>query len=257
VSSIVLDNVTAEFPVYGAMPGLRSVLVTRTVGGLLRSPDAETKRPTVRALHDLSLTLRRGDQLGIVGHNGAGKSTLLRVIAGIYEPTKGKCTVEGRVSPLFLSAPGMHPDDSGYENIITCGLFLGMSREEIESKVEDINRFAELGDFLSLPVRTYSSGMAVRLGFAIATAIDPEILLLDEGLGASDERYAQRARQRVESLITRSSIMILASHSNDLIRSMCNRAILLDHGRLIADGPPDEILERHHEMMADGDAAEA
>jgi ABC-type polysaccharide/polyol phosphate transport system ATPase subunit len=154
---------------------------------------------------------------------------------------------------LFNVSPGLDPDDTGYENIITCGLLLGMTRDEIERKLPEIEAFTELSDYLSLPARTYSTGMLVRLGFAIATAIDPEILLLDEGLGAGDARFAKRAAQRVEALIERSSIMVLASHSDELIRQMCSRAVLLDHGCVVADGPTDEVLEVYAHLNKGGD----
>jgi len=251
VASITLENVIADFPIYGSTPSFRRALIGHTIGGLMRKSTDGHKRVTVRALDDVSLTVNHGDQLGLVGHNGAGKSTLLRVLAGIYEPTAGVCKIDGRVSPLFITAPGLSAEDSGYENIITCGLLLGMTRDEIERKIADIGEFAELGDFLSLPVRTYSSGMQVRLGFAIATAIDPEILLLDEGLGAGDERFAKRAQHRIDALIKRSNIMVLASHSTELIRQMCNRAILMHHGRIIADGKPDEVLAEYHSLASD------
>jgi ABC-type polysaccharide/polyol phosphate transport system ATPase subunit len=202
----------------------------------------------VRALDNVSLTINHGDQLGLIGHNGAGKSTLLRVLAGIYEPSLGALTIDGYVSPLFDVSPGLDLDDTGYENIVTCALLLGMSRDEIERKMPEIVAFTELSDYLALPARTYSSGMLVRLGFAIATAIDPEILLLDEGLGAGDARFATRAAKRVEAMIERSSIMVLASHSDDLIRQMCNRVILLDHGRVLADGPTTDVLEMYTQM---------
>jgi ABC-type polysaccharide/polyol phosphate transport system ATPase subunit len=175
--------------------------------------------------------------IGIAAHG-----TLLRVLAGIYEPTSGSISIAGRVSPLFSTSPGLHPDDTGYENIITCGLLLGMTRDEIERKLPEIEAFTELSDYLALPVRTYSSGMVVRLGFAMATAINPEILLLDEGFGAGDARFATRAANRVRAMIERSSIMVLASHSDELIRQMCKRAILLDRGRVVADGPTEEVL---------------
>ena len=158
---------------------------------------------------------------------------MLRVLAGIYEPTQGSISIDGRVSPLLTTAPGLAMEDTG----------LGMTCDEIERKSPDIEAFTELSGHRSLPVRTYSSGMLVRLGFAIATAIDPEILLLDEGLGAGDARFAARAAERVTALIERSSIMVLASHLDILIRQMCKRAILLDHGRVIADGPTEEVLE--------------
>jgi ABC-type polysaccharide/polyol phosphate transport system ATPase subunit len=248
LASIGLQNVTVDFPVYGSAPSFRTAIFKGATGGLFRRPDANSKRVVVRAISNLSLTLRTGERLGLVGHNGAGKSTLLRVLAGIYEPTNGHCVVEGRVSPLFDAAPGLDFDDTGYENIVTCGLLSGMSRAEIAKKLGDIASFAELGDFLSLPVRTYSQGMLVRLGFAIATSVNPEILLLDEKLGAGDERFANRAQRRIEALIERSNIMVLASHSRDLIQKMCSRAILMDHGQIVADGPPDEILDEYHRL---------
>ncbi len=176
---------------------------------------------------------------------------MLRVLAGIYQPSQGLINIKGQVSPLFNTSPGMDMDDTGYENIVTCGLLLGMTRAEIERKMPEIEAFTELSDYLALPTRTYSSGMLVRLGFAIATAIDPEILLLDEGLGAGDARFAMRAAERVEALIGRSSIMVLASHSDQLIRQMCNRAILLKQGHVIADGPTEDVLDLYAQMNKD------
>jgi ABC-type polysaccharide/polyol phosphate transport system ATPase subunit len=251
VAQIVLKNVVAEFPVYGSQVSLRNMLFGRVVGGVLRRQNSASKRVVVRALDDVSLTVNHGDQLGIIGHNGAGKSTMLRVFAGIYEPSAGSISIEGRISPLFSTSPGLDPDDTGYENIVTCGLLLGMTRDEIERKMPEIEAFSELSDYLALPARTYSTGMLVRLGFAIATAIDPEILLLDEELGAGDPRFAIRAAKRVEALIERSSVMVLASQSDELIRQMCNRTILLNHGRIIADGPTKDVLELYGRMNKD------
>lgn len=251
MAEIVLKNVVAEFPVYGSQLSLRNVLLGRVVGGMLRQQNGADKRVVVRALENVSLTINHGDKLGLIGHNGAGKSTMLRVFAGIYEPSHGTISIEGRVSPLFNTSPGLDVDDTGYENIVTCGLLLGMTRAEIERKLPEIEAFSELSDYLALPARTYSTGMLVRLGFAIATAIDPEILLLDEELGAGDARFAMQAAKRVESLINRSSIMVLASHSAELIRQMCNRAILLDHGRVVADGPTQDVLEVYGNMNKD------
>jgi len=246
MASLLLDNVTVDFPIYGAQKSFRSALRAAT-GGLIRRESAD-RHITVRALDHFSLTVKHGDRLGIIGHNGAGKSTLLRVCAGVYEPSEGRVHIEGKVSPLFNASPGLDPDDTGYENIITCGLFLGMTREEIAHKTPDIEAFSELGDYLSLPVRTYSTGMLTRLGFAIATAINPEILILDEGLGAGDARFAEKAKERVDALIERASILILASHSDDLIKSLCNRAILLQSGRVITEGKVDEVTEAYRKM---------
>jgi ABC-type polysaccharide/polyol phosphate transport system ATPase subunit len=252
VVSITLENVVTEFEIYGMRPSLRVALINRAIGGLVRrtTEGGSRSRVVVRALDDVSLKLNHGDQLGIVGHNGAGKSTLLRVLSGIYEPVQGRVEVQGRVSPLFNTWPGIEYDDTGYENAVTCGLFLGMSRAEIARKMPMIESFAELGNYMALPVKTYSAGMLVRLGFAVMTATEPEILLLDEGLGAGDARFAAQARKRVEHLIEKSSIMVLASHSDDLILQMCNRAIMLEHGRIVADGDPQEIIERYRESTA-------
>jgi len=246
MASLILDNVIVDFPIYGAQKSFRSALRAAT-GGLIRREGAD-RRITVRALEHFSLTVKHGDRLGIIGHNGAGKSTLLRVCAGVYEPSEGRVHIEGKVSPLFNASPGLDPDDTGYENIITCGLFLGMTREEIAQKTPDIETFSELGDYLSLPVRTYSTGMLTRLGFAIATAINPEILILDEGLGAGDARFAEKAKERVDALVERASILILASHSDDLIKSLCNRVILLQSGRVITEGKVGEVIEAYRKM---------
>lgn len=250
MASIVLENVVTEFEILGMRPSFRVAVINRAIGGLLQRSGGGGKRVIVRALDNVSLTLKHGDQLGIVGHNGAGKSTLLRVLAGIYEPAQGRVEVDGRVSPLFATWPGIEYDDTGYENAVTCGLFLGMSRAEIARKMPMIESFAELGNYMALPVKTYSAGMLVRLGFAVMTATEPEILLLDEGLGAGDARFAAQVRKRVEYLIERSSIMVLASHSDELILQMCNRAILLEQGRLVADGVPEDIIARYRESSA-------
>ena len=256
MTSIIASNVTVDFPIYGASHrSLRQTLLART-GGLIRHERAgRHERIIVRALDDVSFTLQNGDRLGLIGHNGAGKSTLLKVLAGVYTPDVGSILIEGRVSPLFNSAPGLDPDDNGYENIKTCGMFLGMSPEEIDRKLFDIVDFCELGEYLDLPVRTYSTGMVARLGFAIATAIEPDILLLDEGLGSGDARFAARAEARMQALIQRTRILVLASHSDSLIKSMCNRAILLEKGRLIAIGSIDEVINRYQQGPVEVDVA--
>jgi ABC-type polysaccharide/polyol phosphate transport system ATPase subunit len=247
VASITLENVTTDFPVYGLQRSLRKELFGRMIGGTTHE-DAN-KRLVVRALNNISLTLQDGDRLGLIGHNGAGKTTLLRVLAGIYPPSQGKVRIEGRVSTLFNTSPGLDMDDTGYENIYTCARLLGMSRQELAHKLPDIEEFAELGDYLSLPVRTYSTGMMTRLGFGVATAIDPEILILDEGLGAGDARFVERAKQRVDALIQRSNILVLASHSDTMIKEMCNRTILLHHGSAVAEGQPDDVIAEYHELL--------
>jgi ABC-type polysaccharide/polyol phosphate transport system ATPase subunit len=251
LAEIVLNNVVTEFPIYGSQPSLRKALFGR-IGGVLQHSNGIGRRVVVRALDNVSLKVHHGDQLGILGFNGAGKSTMLRVLAGIYQPSRGTISIDGHVSPLFNVSPGLDIDDTGYENIVSCGLLLGMSRDEIERKLPEIEAFTELHEYLSLPVRTYSSGMQVRLGFAIATAIDPEILLLDEGLGAGDARFAARAAERVRALIERANIMALASHAGDLMRQMCTRVILLHQGHIVADGPTEQVLDIYARMTKGG-----
>ncbi len=254
MTSIVLDNVTVDFPIYGSSRrSLRQTIFART-GGLIRDENERRHHVVVRALENVSFKIEHGDRVGLVGHNGAGKTTLLKVLAGVYKPESGTINVEGSISPLFNSAPGLDSEDTGYENIITCGMFLGMSRMEINHKLPDIEEFCELGDYLSLPVRTYSAGMTTRLGFAIATALDPDILLLDEGLAAGDARFATRAERRMKALIDRSSILVLASHSEGMIAAMCNKTVLMETGRVIAIGPTREIIELYHQKNAGTEA---
>jgi ABC-2 type transport system ATP-binding protein len=253
--SIHLKNVTVDFRIYGAQKSFRSEFFSRATGGLIRREGVSRReRVVVRALENITLDIEHGERVALLGHNGAGKSTLLRVLAGVYEPTNGSVQIGGRVSPLFNMSPGFEGDDTGFENIMNCGLFLGMSRSEILRKRDDIANATELGDYLSLPARTYSTGMLLRLGFAVATAIDPEILILDEGLGAGDASFAARAHRRVQDLVARSSILIFASHSLDLLRSLCTKGLLLEHGQIVSAGPVGEVIDlyahRSHNQAA-------
>lgn len=246
MASITLENVTTDFPVYGLQRNFRKELYGRLVGRFKRGPN---NRIVVRALKNISLSLRDGDRLGLIGHNGAGKTTMLRVLAGIYHPTHGRIEINGRISTLFITSPGLDMEDSGYENIQTCGRFLGMTKKEINAKLPEIEEFTELGDHLALPTRTYSTGMLTRLGFAVATSIDPDILLLDEGLSAGDVRFAERAKERLDKLIKRTNILVFASHAEGMIKAMCNRVILLHHGELVADGDPDDVIAQYHDLI--------
>lgn len=248
MARIFLDNVTIDFTIYGHH-SFRTALLS-TAGGLIHRDGAKGDRITVRALENVSFEINHGDRVGIIGHNGAGKSTLLRVLAGVYEPVSGRIITDGRISSLLNVSPGLSLDDTGYENIMTCGLYLGMTREEIGRKIPDIEEFTELGEFLSLPVRTYSSGMLARLGFGVATSIDPEILLLDEGLGAGDARFLDRVNQRIDDLIKRASILVLASHTDAMIKAMCNKCILMSHGRVVGMGETEQVIAEYHRLGA-------
>jgi ABC-type polysaccharide/polyol phosphate transport system ATPase subunit len=246
MTALKVENVTVDFPIYSSSRSLRKTLFERATGGVIeRGEGRHQDRLIVKALNDISFELQEGDRLGLVGHNGAGKSTLLKVLAGVYEPVSGQVLVNGKITPLFDMLPGLDADDSGYENIATCGMLWGLSRAEIERLLPDIEEFSELGEYLSLPVRTYSAGMSARLGFALATAMDPGILIMDEGIGAGDARFADRAARRLAAFVGRSRVLVLASHSNELIRSMCNKAALMQAGRIVSIGPVEQVLKEY------------
>lgn len=243
MARVELKNIRVDFPIYGTQHlSLRNAIYRRATGGAIQRDSQNKDRMVVRALSGISMNLVQGDRLGLIGHNGAGKSTLLKAIAGIYEPVSGSIMVEGRVTPLFDMMPGLDVEDTGYENIFTSGMLLGMSREFIEQKIPEIEEFSELGEYLSLPVRTYSAGMTTRLGFALVTALDPDVLLMDEGFGAADLRFAERSAERMDDFIGRSRIMILASHSDSMISSICNKAAWLNEGHLVELGDRKSVV---------------
>lgn len=204
----------------------------------------------VHALQGVTLDLQEGDRLGIIGPNGAGKTTLLKVMSGIYWPTSGSVRTQGRISPLFEMATGFEMESSGWDNIITRGLLLGMSMSEIRRKMPEIAEFTELGDFLSLPVRCYSTGMFLRLAFSISTAIEPQILLLDEVIGAGDLSFYTKARARMMELVERSAVLVLVSHSLPVVEEMCDRAIWLRDGLIAAEGTPSEVIAAYSSNQA-------
>jgi ABC-type polysaccharide/polyol phosphate transport system ATPase subunit len=246
MAAVVVENVYVEFPIYGSHRSFRKTFFARATGGLIKHGAERQDRVSVKALDDVSITLKSGDRLGLIGHNGAGKSTLLKVMAGVYEPTSGRVLASGKITPLFDVMPGLDWEDTGYENIITAGLLLGMELEEIDAKVADIEQFSELGEYLTLPVRTYSAGMITRLGFALATAVEPGILLMDEGIAAGDKRFADRAAKRMRQFVDRSQILVLASHTEDLLRSWCNKAALFNAGKILQVGEVDDVLATYH-----------
>ncbi|MGX7823596.1 galactan export ABC transporter ATP-binding subunit Wzt/RfbE [Actinokineospora sp. 24-640] len=237
--SIEVANASVDFPIFDAKTRSLKKAVLGKVGGKIGT---EARVPIIEALHDISLTLKEGDRVALVGHNGAGKSTLLRLLSGIYEPTRGTARIQGKIAPVFDLAVGMDSEISGLENIMIRGLFLGMSRKQMEARVEDISQFTELGDYLHLPLRTYSTGMRVRLALGVVTSIDPEILLLDEGIGAVDAAFMAKARDRLVDLVRRSGMLVFASHSDDLLFELCNTAIWMDEGRVKMHGSLREVL---------------
>jgi len=250
MTAIVLDRVCVDFPIYDSDRSLRKLLFRSSVGGIVRNDGSRRKRVTIRALDNLSFELHEGDRLGLIGHNGAGKSTLLRVMSGGYTPSSGAIGIEGEVASLLSLGVGFDVEDTGLENIYTGCLFYGMTPGQIRQKTDEIAEFTGLGEYLQMPVRTYSSGMQVRLSFAIATAIEPNILLLDEVLGAGDAQFMIKAQQRIEQLMQRASLLVLASHSTDVIRQFCNKALLLRAGRIEEIGPVESVIAAYERYVA-------
>ena len=237
--SITAHDACVDFPIFDAKSRSLKKTVIGLVGGNITT---ETKVPVIEALRDITLTLRHGDRVGLVGHNGAGKSTLLRLLAGIYEPTRGSAVIRGRVAPVFDLGVGMDPEISGLENIIVRGLFLGMTRKQMEERIDDIAEFTELGDFLRMPLRTYSTGMRIRLALGVVTSIDPEILILDEGIGAVDAAFLEKSKKRLSELVDRAGLLVFASHSDEFLRDLCDTAIWMEHGRIRQHGPIEDVL---------------
>jgi ABC-type polysaccharide/polyol phosphate transport system ATPase subunit len=236
MARLQLDDVSVEYPIYNASSmSLRNQLVAISTGG--RMAQEAGNIVTVRALDGVTMSLKDGDRVGLLGHNGSGKTTLLRTMAGIFRPTKGKMVIEGRVSSIFGLGAGIDPELSGHENIIRMSMLLGATLAAAKARIPDIEDFTELGNFLALPVRTYSAGMQTRLTFAVATAAHPEILLVDEVMGAGDADFQAKARKRMNDFIEKSSVFVFASHSRELIRRFCNKVCTLEHGRLIGEGP--------------------
>jgi ABC-type polysaccharide/polyol phosphate transport system ATPase subunit len=244
-----LRDVSVEFPIYsGSSRSLKKIIFNATTQGNL-AKDAHD-RITVHALSELNLDIEHGDRVALIGANGAGKSTLLKVLAGIYAPTHGRLHADGRVSALLTASVGLNPDATGRENIITRGMYMDVHPREMRERVDEIAEFTELGYYIDMPVRTYSSGMMVRLCFAAATAVHPEILLMDEWLAAGDAAFLSKARRRMEDFVAGTSILVLASHSMPLLEEWCNRAVLLDHGHVVASGPVAEVAAIYGERVA-------
>lgn len=203
-----------------------------------------------RALEGINVVVSPGEVVALLGPNGSGKSTFLKMAGGILRPTAGRVTTEGRITALIELGAGFHPEITGWENVVINGMLLGLSRREVEQKMDDILEFAGIGDFIDRPVKTYSSGMYVRLGFAVAVAVDPDILLIDEVLAVGDEAFVARCLDRLAHMRRRGVTMILVTHDLDLAVAFADRAIYLDHGRVVADGPTDQVVARYRGDVA-------
>ena len=241
MASITLTSVSVEFPVFNAANrSLKNrVLSVATGGAIDRRADGHV---IIRGLEDVSLSLKEGDRVGLVGHNGAGKTTLLRVLSGIYQPTRGSAVIRGECVSLINIALGIDPEATGRENIWLRAAMMGMRRDELQERFDEIAEFTGLGGFLDMPFRTYSSGMQLRLAFSTSTSIRPEILVMDEWLSTGDEDFKHKADKRLREIVDSTKILILASHSKELLKNNCNRILWMEHGRVRMDGPADEVI---------------
>jgi ABC-type polysaccharide/polyol phosphate transport system ATPase subunit len=239
MTALVFDRVTVEYPVYNSRSkSLRSQFARISTGGFIHSESFHVE--LITALKDVSFEFREGDRVGLIGHNGAGKSTLLRTMAGVYTPVSGSVMTKGRIATVLELGAGMDNELSGFENIVRMSMLLGLSEKAIRAKLPDIEEFTQLGDFLRLPIRTYSSGMATRLMFAVATSTEPDILLVDEVFGAGDAEFQEKARNRMEALISSVGIFVFASHDHATLKRYCKRFFRLEHGSM-TEIPADQL----------------
>lgn len=246
MASITLHQVDVDFPVFTSRSrGLLNLLFRYAKQEQRRVEAVGLSGVMVHALTNLSLQLDPGARLGLVGRNGAGKTTLLRVLSGAYEPSAGHILTEGRISSLTDIMLGMDLDASGYDNIVLRGIVMGLNRRQSIELIPDIEAFTELGDYLALPVRAYSQGMLLRLAFAVSTAVTPDILLMDEMIGAGDARFLQKAQERISNLIDRVSILVVASHNEAILKEFCKTGLFLDEGRIVYSGTIEKCLEMY------------
>jgi len=251
LAHIKLQEVIVEFPIINAASHSLQLKLYQALGGSLTS---HHRTVIVRALDKINLELKNGDRLGIIGHNGSGKTTLLRVLAGVYSPVLGSVEVKGSLSSFTDLTLGMDPESTGWENIIFRCVFMGLSFQEAKRLSPSIAEFSELGSYLDLPVRTYSSGMYLRLAFAISTSVQPDILIMDEMISTGDLQFTEKAKHRLDEIIGQSSILALAAHDLGMIRTSCNRVVWLEHGRIRDIGPPESIIPAYQELYGEQSA---
>lgn len=249
--SIVADNITVDMPVLSMRArSLRTVAVAkaRSIGG--RIIDHGTEIPVVRALDGVSFSLKAGDRLGLIGPNGAGKTTLIRVLADIYTPTGGHLMREGTLVPMFDIGLGFEPESTGYENIRLRGIMSGLTNREIRDRMEEIAEFSDLGEYLDMPIRTYSAGMMLRLMFSIATTVQGDIVLMDEWISVGDDAFRDKAQKRMLELTQKAGILVIASHVKGTLLTHCNLGMRLEKGRVVDFGPIAEVIDRHSNVIA-------
>lgn len=251
MAHIVLDQVGVHFPIHNANSLSLQLTLLGALGGKLVSQHRQTT--FVEALNNVSLEFKDGDRVGLIGHNGAGKTTLLRLLAGVYAPSSGRAEVLGKVTSFTDMTLGMDPEATGRANIIFRCVFLGMSFRQAHAAAPDIAEFSELGEFLDLPVRTYSSGMFLRLAFAISTSIEPEIILMDEMIAAGDARFLARAQHRLALILEKARIMVLASHQPAILQAFCSTLIWLENGSVRRIGPFEDVYRSYMASAAEAD----
>jgi ABC-type polysaccharide/polyol phosphate transport system ATPase subunit len=247
MAQIDLKNVSIQFPVYNvSIRSFKKRFFRLATGGTVA--ESAQQHMLIHAINNLSLSIKDGDRVGLIGHNGSGKSTFLRLLARIYEPTSGQICIHGHVSPMLNIMQGIEAEFTGYENIMTRGIVLGLSSQQIKAKIDEIAEFSGLGDYLAMPIRTYSSGMQVRLAFSISTSIQPDILLIDEILGAGDAEFMDKAKNKMVTLLNQSNIVVMATHSDELIRELCNKVLLLNSGTVSYFGSVDQAFKMYYDQ---------
>jgi lipopolysaccharide transport system ATP-binding protein len=228
------EKLCVEFPIFeNSHRSIKNTVMHLSTGGRIGVNAGQ--HPVVRALNELDFKICEGERVGLVGHNGSGKTTLLRVLSGVYAPVTGKLRMQGKVASLLDVSMGLDPDATGFENIYLRGIMDGLRPALIRSKTDDIADFTGLGDYLNLPVRTYSSGMLLRLAFAISTSVEADILIMDEWLSVGDAEFSEKAATRLDQLVNSAAILVIASHNPELVAKICNRKIHLDHGSIVSD----------------------
>ena len=244
MTSIEVDEISLSYPIYGANArSFKTTLLNMATGGRL---DRGSGNIMVEALKGVSFRLEKGDRLGLLGHNGAGKSTLLKILAQIYEPTSGRVTVSGETNCLFDIMMGMDHELNGYENIMLRGLILGLSKKETHAIIPQVEEFSELGDFMKMPIKTYSSGMKLRLAYGIITSVFSEILLIDEIVNVGDANFMEKAKKRMKSLVHQSDILVLSTHDIGIVKEFCNKILWLEHGIVKCIDTVDHVLSIYH-----------
>jgi lipopolysaccharide transport system ATP-binding protein len=244
MTEILFKNAGVQFSLFsGKHQSIRSKFIATATGGqMAQDPSGKV---VVRALENVSLNVHEGERVGLMGRNGAGKSTLLRVISKVYRPTSGSATITGSIASLIDISLGINPEATGRQNIYLRAAMLGIPKKEINARFDEIVEFSELGDFIEAPVRTYSSGMQLRLAFSVSTVFVPEILVMDEWLGVGDQDFKGKAEARLQEVVSKSRILVLASHSRKLLEKTCTRGILLEKGEVVMDGPIRQVTEQY------------